>query len=164
MRIPHLHLPALCSNQVGRVFSRFHIVKLTTFLKPAHWTNSCQVIMCITNVSIISGACWNCWNVDVTVNEGVGAIRVEEFDMQGHPYLCDGDGGASVLLAVACFHMGEGLTSVCATIRALNRPIFMRLTVRAMATPLSLRSTCLCGQHAMQAWLIAGGGGSIVKL
>ena len=35
----------------------------------------------------------------------------------------------------------------------------MRLTVRAMATPSGLRSTCLCGQHAAQAWLVAGGGG-----
>ena len=35
----------------------------------------------------------------------------------------------------------------------------MRLTVRTMATPSGLRSTCLCGHHAAQAWLIAGGGG-----
>ena len=35
----------------------------------------------------------------------------------------------------------------------------MRLTVREMATPSGLRSTCLCGQHAAQAWLVAGGGG-----
>ena len=60
-----------------------------------------------TNVSIISGACWDCWNVDVTVNEGAGAIPVEEFDMQGHPYLGDGEGGAGVLLAVAGSLMRE---------------------------------------------------------
>ena len=35
----------------------------------------------------------------------------------------------------------------------------MRLTVRTMATPLGLRSTCLCGQHTAQAWLVDGGGG-----
>ena len=35
----------------------------------------------------------------------------------------------------------------------------MRLTVRTMATPSGLWSACLCGQHAAQAWLVAGGGG-----
>ena len=28
-----------------------------------------------------------------------------------------------------------------------------------MATPSGLWSACLCGQHAAQAWLVAGGGG-----
>ena len=84
---------------------------------------------------------------------------MKEFDMQGHPYLGDGEGGAGVLLAVASSLMTEQLTSVCAAIQALSHPISVRLTVRAMATPLGLRSTCLCGQHAAQAWLVAGGGG-----
>ena len=59
------------------------------------------------NSSIICGACWDCWNVDVTVNEGEGAIHVGEFDMQGKPYLGDAEGGAGVLLAVAGSLMGE---------------------------------------------------------
>ena len=59
-----------------------------------------QVIKHSINFSIIFGASWDCWNVDVTVNEGEGAILVEEFDMQGHPDLGDGEGGAGVLLAV----------------------------------------------------------------
>ena len=63
--------------------------------------NSCQVILHRTRGSIILGACWDCWNVDVTVDEGAGAILVEEFDMQGHPYLGDGEGGVDLLLAVA---------------------------------------------------------------
>ena len=79
--------------------------------------------------------------------------------MQGHPYLGDGEGGAGVLLTVAGSLMREGLTSVSAAIQALSHPISVRLTVRAVATPLGLRSTCLCGQHAAQAWLVAGGGG-----
>ena len=35
----------------------------------------------------------------------------------------------------------------------------MRVTVRTMATPSGLWSASLCGQHAAQAWLVAGGGG-----
>ena len=104
---PHLHLPALCSNQVGGVTRSSHIFKFTTFFKPAHWLNSCQVIIRSNNCSIISGAYRDCWNVDVTVNEGAGAILEEEFDMQGHPYLGDGEGGAGVLLAVAGSLMEE---------------------------------------------------------
>ena len=60
-----------------------------------------------TNASIISSACWNCWNVDVTVDKGVGAALKNKLDMQGHPYLGDGEGGAGVLLAVAGSFLGE---------------------------------------------------------
>ena len=77
------------------------------FLKPAHWLFSQQVFLRTSNASIILSARWDCWNVDVTVNEGIRAIHVEEFDMQGHPYLGDGEGGAGVLLAVAGSLMRE---------------------------------------------------------
>ena len=82
------------------------------------------------SVPIISGACWDCWNVDFSVSEGKGAIRVEKFHVQGHPNLGDGEGGAGILLAVAGSLMREGLTSVFAAIQALSHPISMRLTVR----------------------------------
>ena len=83
------------------------MIKFTPFLKPAYGTNSCQVIKHFRNASIISGACWDCWNVDITVNESVGAIPVEEFYMQRHPDLGEGEGGAGVLLAVAGSFVGE---------------------------------------------------------
>ena len=51
--------------------------------------------------SIISGGCWDRWNVDVAVDIGVGAVLQGKLDMQGHPYLGDSEGGAGVLLAVA---------------------------------------------------------------
>ena len=86
---------------------RYHIVLFSPFLKPAHWTNSAQIIIHISKASIISGASWYCWNVDVTVDEGVGAILQKKLDMQGHSYLGDGEGGAGVLLAVAGSLMRE---------------------------------------------------------
>ena len=103
----HLHLPAIFSNQVGGVLSRCHIVKFNHFLKPTHCSNSCQVILHSKNFPIIFGACWNGWNVDVTIDIGVGAVLQGKLDMQGHPYLGDGEGGAGVLLAVAGSLMGE---------------------------------------------------------
>ena len=63
--------------------------------------------MRIIGCSIISGSFWDCWNVDVTVNIGVGAVLQDKLDMQGHTYLGDGEGGAGVLLAVAGSLMGE---------------------------------------------------------
>ena len=63
--------------------------------------------MHIIDVSIISGGCWDRWNVDVTVDIGVGAALQGKLDMQGHPYLGDGEGGAGVLLAVAGSLMRE---------------------------------------------------------
>ena len=78
--------------------------------------DSHQVVLRIRDCSSISGGCWDRWNVDVTVNEGEGAIPVEEFDMQGHPDLGDSEGGAGVLLAVAGSLMREQLTSVFAAI------------------------------------------------
>ena len=104
---PHLHLPALRSHKVVGITSISHMVKFVQFLKPAHWSNSFQVTNHLTDIPVVSGASWDCWNVDVTVNEGVGAIPVKELDMQGHPYLGDGEGGAGVLLAVAGSLMGE---------------------------------------------------------
>ena len=70
----------------------------------------------MTNSSIISGGCWDRWNVDVAVDIGVGAILQSKLDMQGHPYLGDGERGASVLLADAGFLMKKRITDVCATI------------------------------------------------
>ena len=55
-----------------------------------HWFDSHQEFPHTTNASIISSACWNSWNVDVTVDKGVGAILQRELDMQGHTYLGDG--------------------------------------------------------------------------
>ena len=44
-------------------------------------------------------SCWDCWNVEF--KEDAVAIPMEEFELQGHPYFGDGEGGAGVLLAVA---------------------------------------------------------------
>ena len=60
---PQLHLPALCSNQVGGVFSSSHTFKFVKFLKPAKWSRSCQVILQLREVSILSVACWD-WDFD----------------------------------------------------------------------------------------------------
>ena len=100
----HLHLPAFCLAEGTKTSQVFQFI---IFLQPAHWFFSSQVFSSISRLSIISGACWNCWDVDVTVNEGEGAIPLEEFDMQGHPDLGDGEGGAGVLLAVAGSLMRE---------------------------------------------------------
>ena len=45
--------------------------------------------------------------VDVVIDIGVGAVPQGKLDMQGHPYLGDGEGGAGVLLAVAGSLMRE---------------------------------------------------------
>ena len=45
--------------------------------------------------------------VDVVIDIGVGAVPQAKLDMQGHPYLGDGEGGAGVLLAVAGSLMRE---------------------------------------------------------
>ena len=50
---------------------------------------------------------WDRWNIDVAVDIGVGAVLQGKLDMQGHPYLGDGEGGAGVLLAVAGSLMRE---------------------------------------------------------
>ena len=84
-----------------------HTFKFIKFLNPSHWFDSVQEFPHTINTAIISGARWNCWNVDVTVDKGVGAVLQAKLDMQGHPYLGDGEGGAGVLLAVAGSLMGE---------------------------------------------------------
>ena len=66
-----------------------------------------QVLPHVLNAPIISCACWDSWYVDVAVDVGVGALLEGKLDMQGHPYLGDGEGGAGVLLAVAGSLMGE---------------------------------------------------------
>ena len=83
------------------------IFQFTDFLKPPHWFDSPQVFYFMTNVSLIFGECWDGWNVDVAINKGEGAVLQSKFDMQGQSYLCDGEGGAGVLLAVAGFLMRE---------------------------------------------------------
>ena len=53
------------------------------------------------------------------------------------------------------------MTHICLCSHSGTQPphLSVRLTVRTMATPSGLWSACLCGQHAAQAWLVAGGGG-----
>ena len=60
---PQLHLPALCSNQVGGVFSSSHTFKFVKFLKSAYWSKSCQVILQLRKISILFVACWD-WDFD----------------------------------------------------------------------------------------------------
>ena len=89
------------------VFYNTHFFKFTPFLDPAHRSFSHKVVLHGSTVSIISSACWDRWNVDVTVNIGIGAVLQDKLDVQGHPYLGDGQGGAGVLLAIAGSLMGE---------------------------------------------------------
>ena len=100
-------LTAFNPNQMGRRTDRTHIFQFTKFIKPAHWGCFQQVLPHLISTSIISSTCWDCWNVDVTVDIGVGAVLQGKLDMQGHPYLGDGEGGAGVLLAVAGSLMRE---------------------------------------------------------
>ena len=83
------------------------VFKLSQFLQPAHWFGCSQIVMYFMDFSIVWSTGGDCWYVYVTVNKGAGTVLQGKLDMQGHPYLGDGEGGAGVFLAVAGSLMRE---------------------------------------------------------
>ena len=109
--LSHYHLPVLCMDgavEERRPSSFAHVHKFTPFLKPAHRIiGKDKILANVHNASIISCACGDRWDVYITINESGGAILEDKLYVQGHPYLGEGEAGASVLLAIACPIMGE---------------------------------------------------------
>ena len=80
----------------------------TPFLKPAHRIiGKDKILANVHNASIISCACGDRWDVYITIDESGEAVLEDKLYVQGHPYLGEGEAGASVLLAITCPLMGE---------------------------------------------------------
>ena len=161
--LSHHHLPVLCMDgavEERRPSSFAHVHKFTPFLKPAHRIiGKDKILANVHNASIISCACGDRWDVYITIDESGEAVLEDKLYVQGHPYLGEGEAGASVLLAITCPLMGEWFTNAWAAVPALSHPMLMRLTIRTMSAPSGLRSASLCGQHAAEAWHVRGGEG-----